>query len=111
MLWREKAKIAPLPYCDKRGGGRLLALLQSFFSLPPELMTALGTVLGFAMLGDLTADQQDSLGNFLILIGQILETSSTQKQIFEDQASAQTIAAMQQELQSLRKAVESLQKN
>lgn len=89
----------------------MLPFLQSFFSLPPELMTALGTVVGFATLGNLTGDQQDALGNFLILVGQILETSSTQKQLLEDQASAQTMAAMQQELETLRQAVCALQKN
>lgn len=84
----------------------MLPILESFFSLPPELMTALGTVLGFATLGDLTADQQNSLGNFLILIGQILETNSSQKQLLEDLAAARSMEQLRQEVQRLKEQLD-----
>lgn len=84
----------------------MLPILESFFSLPPELMTALGTVLGFATLGDLTADQQNSLGNFLILIGQILETNSSQKQLLEDLAAARAMEQLRQEVQRLKEQLD-----
>lgn len=86
----------------------MLPILESFFSLPPELMTALGTVLGFATLGDLTADQQNSLGNFLILIGQILETNSSQKQLLQDLAAAQSMEQLRQEVRQLKQQLDAL---
>lgn len=71
-------------------------------------MTALGTLLGFAFLDDLTADQQNSLGNFLMLIAQVLETNASQKQLLEDLAQTNQISQMQQELAALRQEMESL---
>ena len=85
------------------------AFLQSFFSLPPELLTALGTVLGFAALGDLNGDQQNTLGNFLMLIGQVLETNSAQLQLLEDLASAQQMRQLRQEVEQLKQALAQMQ--
>lgn len=86
----------------------MLPIFESFFSLPPELLTALGTVLGFATLGDLTADQQNTLGNFLMLIGQILETNSSQKQLLEDIAAARSMEELRQEVAQLKQQLAAL---
>ena len=83
-------------------------LADFFFDMPSELMTAMGTVLGFALLGDMTALQQNSLGNFLMLIAQILETNSSQKQLLEARQSAQTMAEMQDAIQQLQQELDRL---
>ena len=44
-------------------------LKDSFFDLPAEVTTALGTLAGFALMGRLTTNQQNSLGNLLELTG------------------------------------------
>ncbi len=62
-------------------------------------MTALGTVLGFAVLGDLNGDQQNALGNFLMLIAQIMETNAAQLQLLEDQQTARQTARQKAQLQ------------
>lgn len=43
-------------------------------------MTALVTVIGFAVGGELNANQKNVLGNFFMLIGQVLETEAAQQQ-------------------------------
>jgi hypothetical protein len=80
------------------GGG---SLLDGFFDLPAELMTALGTVIGFAVLGDLNSNQQNSLGNFLILIGQILETNANQRFLFESDRQTAQMQAMQRQIDEI----------
>lgn len=45
--------------------------------------TFLATVIGFALIGDLDYARQNSLGNFLYLIAQILETNSAIQQGIE----------------------------
>lgn len=72
-------------------------------------MSAIATVIGFALLGDLSADEQDSLGNFLMLIGQILETVSSQKQLLEDLAQAKKMDQLTCTVESLQKQVAELQ--
>lgn len=91
----------------------MLPLLESFFSLPPQLMTALGTVLGFAVLGGLDGDQQNALGNFLMLIAQIMETNAAQLQLLEDQQNARQTARqeaqLQDQLDEIRRRLNSLE--
>lgn len=73
-----------------------------FFSLPPELLTALGVVAGYALVGDLTVDQMGVLGNFLILIGQVLDTVAAQEaqlQGEEQDGQIQALWAAVRELQ------------
>ena len=76
-----------------------MSLVSFFFDMPSELMTAIGTVLGFALLGDLDADQENSLGNFLMLIAQIMITDATQKQLLE------SLAAIEARLRRIEKAL------
>lgn len=55
-----------------------------FFDLPPRTLTLIALLLGFVMIDDLTADEQNALGNFLQLIGQTLETNSAQMQLLQN---------------------------
>lgn len=86
---------------------------EGFFDLPAPLLTAVGTVLGFALLGGLDYNQQNSLGNWLMLIAQILETSSAQGQLLAaNQQSASSspnpeIAAKLEELERQLKTLQS----
>ena len=84
-------------------------LSQSFFNLPGEVMSALAVILGFALLGDMTSDEQNSLGNFLMLISQILETTATQRQLLEDRQSNVQMAEIQNQLKDILTRLENLE--
>ena len=75
---------------------------RGFFGLPAPLMSALGTVLGFALLGQLDYNQQNVLGNWLELIGQVLETNSAQGQLLQERQQGQRLDALEREMQQLR---------
>ncbi|MGF7058467.1 hypothetical protein [Brassicibacter mesophilus] len=47
-------------------------------SLPPQQFTGLATIIGFLIASRLTFDQQNSIGNFIELIGQVILTISAQ---------------------------------
>ncbi len=47
-------------------------------SLPPEQFTLLAFTLGYVIAPNLTVNQQNSVGNFLILFGQVLLTFNAQ---------------------------------
>ena len=85
-------------------------LSQSFFNLPGEVMSALAVILGFALLGDMTSDEQNSLGNFLMLISQILETTATQRQLLEAQQGDAQMAEIQNQLKDILTRLEKLEK-
>ena len=64
--------------------------------------------LGFALVGHLNADQQNSLGNFLMLIGQILTTHAGQQQLLSDEGAGQTLASVQQQIACLQARLDAL---
>lgn len=88
--------------------GEAVATARGFFDLPAELMSALGTVLGFALLGRLDYNQQNSLGSWLELIGQILESNAAQGQLLQAQQQGDRLTAVEQELTALRQELAAL---
>lgn len=87
-----------------------MSLTDRFFNLPAELMTALGTVLGFALTGRLNYAQQNSLGNWLELIGQILDSNAAQGQLLQQQQqtddNSRRLDVLERELARLRALLE-----
>ena len=81
---------------------------MGFFDLPAELMSALGTVLGFALVGRLDYNQQNSLGGWLELIGQVLESNAAQGQLLQAREQGDRLAAVERELAALRRELEEL---
>ena len=81
---------------------------NGFFNLPAELMSALGTVLGFALVGRLDYNQQNSLGGWLELIGQVLESNAAQGQLLQAQEQGDRLAAVERELAALRRELAEL---
>lgn len=91
---------------------------EGFFDLPAPLMTAIGTVLGFALLGRLDYNQQNALGNWLMLLAQILETNSAQAQLLAANRSQNTQAtggatlrleALERQLQQLQRRLDEME--
>lgn len=88
-----------------------MAASNGFFDRPAELMSALGTVLGFALLGRLDYNQQNSLGSWLELIGQVLESNAAQGQLLQAQQQGDRLTAVEQELAMLRREIAALRRN
>ena len=58
--------------------------------LNPKVYTLSALVIGYAMLGDYTANQQNAIGNWLMTISQILECNSAIQQAIEEQYKGNT---------------------
>ena len=80
---------------------------MSFFDLPPRTLTILAVVLGFLMIDDLTAAEQNSLGNFLILVGQVLETNASQLAVVEENQSNTRLQTLEKKVQALEQRLRS----
>ena len=50
----------------------------------PEIFTLTGIIVGVILEGDYTADELNSIGNWLILVGQVLLTTSAQQQLINN---------------------------
>lgn len=53
-------------------------------NIPAETLTVSGCVIGFLLIDDFTPAEQNSLGNFFMLIGQILCSNSAQQQVINN---------------------------
>lgn len=53
-------------------------------NITPKVYTLSAMILGYAMIGEYTANQQNAIGNWFMLIGQILETNSSIQQVFQN---------------------------
>ncbi len=79
---------------------------SGIFSIPPEQFTVLATAIGFLLANDLDMNEQNSLGNFLMAIGQVLVTIASQKAIFESQQDNQQVM---QRLEFLKKQISDIE--
>jgi len=57
----------------------------------PKTFTLSAVIVGYALIDDLTANEQNSLGNWLMMVGQLLETNSSQQQVIEERINGNTI--------------------
>lgn len=58
-------------------------LASCFFSLPPKEFSLLSSMIGLLLIDNLDINQQNSLGNFLVGVGQALLTAAAQGQLVE----------------------------
>lgn len=58
--------------------------------LNPKVYTLSALVIGYALLGDYTANEQNAIGNWLMTISQILECNSAIQQAIEEKYEGYT---------------------
>ena len=76
---------------------------MGIFDLPPRTLTLIGFLIGFTLIDDLTAAQQNSLGNFFMLIGQTLEANSGQQAVLNAKQSQKETEDMKRRLEQLER--------
>ena len=57
--------------------------MNNLFTLNPKVSTALAVLIGYLLIEDLSAAEQNTLGNWLMLISQLLITNATSQQLIE----------------------------
>lgn len=57
--------------------------ISCFFKLPPKQFSLLSSLIGIVLIDNLDTNQQNSLGNFLINVGQAILTSAAQGQLIQ----------------------------
>ena len=83
-----------------------MGLADAAFSLPPEVVSALGVLAAFALSEGQTADQMNAVGNVLMLMGQVMSTLSAQIALQQAGAQQDDIAALWQAVHRLEQQAE-----
>ncbi len=60
-------------------------------NLDPKLYTLLAVLIGYALIDNFNAAEQNAIGNWFITIGQILENNSAWQQVIESRITGSSI--------------------
>lgn len=86
-------------------------------NVPPKAFSFSAVVVGYLLIDDLTANEQNALGNWLMLVAQVLSTNAFYKQVQQErgrdsnsQKNSQGSFGTEQEIEMLKKMVNALNK-
>ena len=86
-------------------------------NIPPKLFSLSAVTVGYLLIDDTTANEQNALGNWLMLVAQFLCTNAFYKQVMQERGfdnnkndSEQTIAMMQKMMDALQKEIDEIKK-
>ena len=86
-------------------------------NIPPKLFSLSAVTVGYLLIDDTTANEQNALGNWLMLVAQILCTNAFYKQVMQERDldnnkndSEQTIVMMQKMMDALQKEIDEIKK-
>lgn len=91
--------------CDnkKQNEKRCNPIASCLFSLPPKQFSLLGSLFGIILIDDLSVDEQNALGNFIVSVGQAILTAAAQAQLLESKNSQDD--QILQEIDDLKKQI------
>lgn len=89
-------------------------------NISPKSFTLSAIILGYILIDDFTANEQNSIANWLMLVGQVLETNAAQQQLIHSRQQEGTtktnnhftnfnIEASNDELQLIKSAMNKMQ--
>ncbi|GAA4654551.1 hypothetical protein GCM10023142_16890 [Anaerocolumna aminovalerica] len=76
-------------------------------SLPPKQFTLLSTIFGLILLDDLSINQKNALGNFIVSVGQTMLTAAAQEQSLQSDSENDQIC---EDIDDLKKQITLLKK-
>lgn len=86
-------------------------------NIPPKLFSLSAVTVGYLLIDDTTANEQNALGNWLMLVAQILCTNAFYKQVMQErgldnsnQNNENTIIMMQKIINALQKEIDEIKK-
>ena len=87
-------------------------------NINPEIFTLTAVVVGLIIEDDFTASELNAIGNWLILVGQIVLTTASERQlinnriqsIYSTQGNEQNFGNLIREIENLKKEIEILKK-
>ena len=91
-------------------------------NIPPKAFSFSAVAVGYLLIDDLTANEQNALGNWLMLTAQVLCTNAFYKQVQMERGNdqiekkknldtEQTIYMMQKMMEAMKKEIEELKKH
>lgn len=87
------------------------SVMLCFDSIPPDQFTLLATLLGILLANDLDVNEQNSLGNFIVSIGQSMLTLASQAENIKSQHENRDVRHQLDQLSSQLDSIKKQLKN
>lgn len=81
--------------------------------VPPKLFTLSAVAIGYLLIDDLSANEQNALGNWLMLVAQVLCTNAFYKQVQADNmmSDKETVAMINKVINAMQKELNDIRNN
>lgn len=76
--------------------------------IPPKLFTLSAVAVGYLLIDDTTSNEQNALGNWLMLVAQILCTNAFYKQVEAERQNTSTMKSTEETVVMLQKMIDAL---
>ena len=90
-------------------------------NVPAKVFSFSAVLVGYLLIDDLTANEQNALGNWLMLVAQVLSTNAYYKQVQTERGQdsnskktpspEETIGMMQKMMEALQREIEDIKKS
>lgn len=92
-------------------------------NVEPKVFSFSAVIVGYLLIDDLTANEQNALGNWLMLVAQVISTNAYYKQVQTDRgldkssnathnpSPKETIAMMQKMMQAMQQEIDEIKKS
>lgn len=78
--------------------------------ISPKTFTLSAVVIGYLLIDDTTANEQNALGNWLMLIAQVLCTNAFYKQVQQERSTSTNQPNTEQTIQMIQKMIDAMSK-
>ncbi len=90
--------------------------MEFLAKIDPYSYTTSAFIIGLLLIDNLTPAEQNSVGNWFMMIGQVLETSASQQQVINNYSNSNTSNSsnnhiVNDNIQSIKKAVNIINEN
>ena len=89
-------------------------------NIPPKLFSLSAVAVGYLLIDDMTANEQNAVGNWLMLVAQVVSTNAFYKQVMQERGldttnthsynENDTIVMMQKMMDAFKKEIDKLKK-
>lgn len=76
----------------------------------PKTFTLSAVIIGYLLIDDTTANEQNALGNWLMLIAQVLCTNAFYKQVQQERSTSTNQPNTEQTIQMIQKMIDAMSK-
>lgn len=79
-------------------------------NINPKEFTISACIIGYLLIDNFNANEQNAIGNWLMLVGQVLETNASQLQVIQGNNQNNNVNNQNNDIENIKKAIEIINK-